>query len=138
MEFSIKQGSPDTLKCGCVTVGIFANGKLSKAAQILDKASKEADHAVDPAAVQRQPRERANQVVRNLLDLARIPRFAADRGPDCCSRSRDVHQNQGPGAAGNSSSVSKALQRGRRLPVWDLAALTCNRSSQRRSRCRRS
>ncbi|MEQ1914917.1 MAG: leucyl aminopeptidase [Sideroxydans sp.] len=41
MEFSIKQGSPDLLKSGCVVVGVFDGGKLSKAAQILDKAAKD-------------------------------------------------------------------------------------------------
>jgi leucyl aminopeptidase len=39
VEFSIKQGSPEKLKAGCVVVGIFENGKLSKAAQALDKAA---------------------------------------------------------------------------------------------------
>ena len=42
MEFSIKQGSPEKLKCGCVVVGVFDGGKLSKAAQVLDKAAKHA------------------------------------------------------------------------------------------------
>ncbi len=40
MEFSIKQGSPDLLKSGCVVVGVFDGGKLSKAGQALDKAAK--------------------------------------------------------------------------------------------------
>ena len=42
MEFSIKQGSPEKLKSGCVVVGVFEGGKLSKAAQVLDKAAKHA------------------------------------------------------------------------------------------------
>ena len=42
MEFSIKQGSPDLMKSGCVVVGVFDGGKLSKAAQALDKAAKHA------------------------------------------------------------------------------------------------
>ena len=42
MEFSIKQGSPEKLKSGCVVVGVFDGGKLSKAAQVLDKAAKNA------------------------------------------------------------------------------------------------
>ncbi len=42
MEFSIKQGSPDLLKSGCVVVGVFDGGKLSKAGQALDKAAKHA------------------------------------------------------------------------------------------------
>ncbi|HXU94404.1 MAG TPA: M17 family peptidase N-terminal domain-containing protein, partial [Gallionella sp.] len=42
MEFSIKQGSPEKLKSGCVAVGVFEGGKLSAAAQLLDKAAKHA------------------------------------------------------------------------------------------------
>ena len=39
MEFSIKQGSPEKLKSGCVVVGVYEGGKLSKAGQLLDKAT---------------------------------------------------------------------------------------------------
>ena len=39
MEFSIKQGSPEKLRSGCVVVGIFEGGKLSDAAQALDKSA---------------------------------------------------------------------------------------------------
>ena len=39
MEFSIKQGSPEKLRCGCVVAGVFEGGKLSSTAQMLDKAS---------------------------------------------------------------------------------------------------
>jgi leucyl aminopeptidase len=39
VEFSIKQGSPEKQRCGCVVVGVFEGGKLSDAAQILDKAA---------------------------------------------------------------------------------------------------
>jgi leucyl aminopeptidase len=39
VEFSIKQGSPEKLKTGCVIAGVFESGKLSKAAQILDRAA---------------------------------------------------------------------------------------------------
>jgi len=42
VEFSIKQGSPEKLKSGCVVVGVFDGGKLSTAAQVLDKAAKHA------------------------------------------------------------------------------------------------
>ncbi len=42
MEFSIKQGSPEKLKCGCLVIGVFDGGKLSKAAQIIDKTSQHA------------------------------------------------------------------------------------------------
>ncbi len=40
MEFSIKQGGPEKLKCGCVVAGVFEGGKLSQAAQAIDQASK--------------------------------------------------------------------------------------------------
>ena len=40
MEFSIKQGSPEKLHSDCVIVGVFDGGKLSDAAQVLDKAAK--------------------------------------------------------------------------------------------------
>ncbi|HET7831425.1 MAG TPA: leucyl aminopeptidase [Gallionella sp.] len=49
MEFSIKQGSPEKLKAGCVVVGVFDDGKLSKAAQTLDKA---AQHALSDVIAQ--------------------------------------------------------------------------------------
>jgi leucyl aminopeptidase len=39
VEFSIKQGSPAKLKSGCVVVGVYEGGKLSAAAQSLDKAA---------------------------------------------------------------------------------------------------
>ena len=42
MEFSIKQGNPEKLKSDCVVVGVFEGGKLSKAAQALDKVCKNA------------------------------------------------------------------------------------------------
>ncbi|MDD5058477.1 MAG: leucyl aminopeptidase [Sideroxydans sp.] len=41
MEFSIKQSNPDSLKSGCVVVGVFEGGKLSAAAQAIDKASQQ-------------------------------------------------------------------------------------------------
>ena len=42
MEFSIKQGSPEKLKSGCVVVGVYEGGKLSPSAQVLDNAAKHA------------------------------------------------------------------------------------------------
>ncbi|HZW24781.1 MAG TPA: leucyl aminopeptidase [Gallionella sp.] len=39
MEFSIKQGSPEKLKSGCIVVGVYEGGKLSAPAQTLDKAA---------------------------------------------------------------------------------------------------
>ena len=40
MEFSIKSGSPEKQRSDCVVVGVFEGGKLSDAAQVLDKATK--------------------------------------------------------------------------------------------------
>ena len=40
MEFSIKQSIPEKQQSGCVVVGIYLGGKLSAAAQLLNKASK--------------------------------------------------------------------------------------------------
>ena len=42
MEFSIKLGSPEKQRSGCVVVGVFEGSNLSDAAQILDKAAKSA------------------------------------------------------------------------------------------------
>lgn len=42
MEFSIKQGAPEKQSSGCVVVGVYEGGKLSAAAQLLDKAAKHA------------------------------------------------------------------------------------------------
>jgi leucyl aminopeptidase len=42
VEFSIKQSSPDKQRSNCVVVGVFEGGKLSSAAQLLDKAAKHA------------------------------------------------------------------------------------------------
>ena len=39
MEFSIKQGSPEKQRSDCVIVGVYEGGKLSPAAQALDKAA---------------------------------------------------------------------------------------------------
>jgi leucyl aminopeptidase len=39
VEFSIKQGSPENQRSGCVVVGVYEGGRLSAAAQLLDKAS---------------------------------------------------------------------------------------------------
>jgi leucyl aminopeptidase len=38
VEFTIKAGSPEKLKCGCVVAGAYANGDLTAAARALDKA----------------------------------------------------------------------------------------------------
>ena len=46
MEFTIKAGSPEKLKNGCVVAGVFAGGELSAAARALDKASAGAISAI--------------------------------------------------------------------------------------------
>ncbi|MDD5180596.1 MAG: leucyl aminopeptidase, partial [Gallionellaceae bacterium] len=40
MEFSIKPGSPEKQHSGCAVAGVFEDGKLAGAAQVLDKAAK--------------------------------------------------------------------------------------------------
>jgi leucyl aminopeptidase len=40
MEFSIKSGSPDKQRAGCVVVGVFEGRKLSASAQTIDRAAK--------------------------------------------------------------------------------------------------
>jgi leucyl aminopeptidase len=40
MEFSIKSGSPEKSRAGCVVVGVFEGRKLSPSAQALDRASR--------------------------------------------------------------------------------------------------
>ncbi len=39
MEFSTKAGTPDRIKSGCVVVGVYADGKLSPAASLVDAAA---------------------------------------------------------------------------------------------------
>jgi leucyl aminopeptidase len=39
VEFSIKQSSPEKQRSGCVVIGVYEGGKLSTAAQLLDKAA---------------------------------------------------------------------------------------------------
>lgn len=39
MEFSIKSGSPEKQRCGCVIVGVFENRRLTLSAELLDNAS---------------------------------------------------------------------------------------------------
>ncbi|WP_283743363.1 leucyl aminopeptidase [Sideroxydans sp. CL21] len=72
MEFSIKQGSPEKLKSGCVVVGVFDGGKLSIAAQALDKAAK---HALSDVIA----RGDMNGKAASTLLLQKLPGVAADR-----------------------------------------------------------
>jgi leucyl aminopeptidase len=39
VEFSIKQGSPEKLRNGCIVVGVYEGGKLGDSAQLLDNAA---------------------------------------------------------------------------------------------------
>jgi len=39
VEFSIKQGSPEKLRTGCILVGVLDGGKLTDSAHVLDKAA---------------------------------------------------------------------------------------------------
>jgi leucyl aminopeptidase len=72
VEFSIKQGSPELLKSGCMVVGVFENGKLTKAAQALDKAAK---HALSELVA----RGDMNGKAASTLLLHKLPGIAADR-----------------------------------------------------------
>ncbi|MDO8313266.1 MAG: M17 family peptidase N-terminal domain-containing protein, partial [Sideroxyarcus sp.] len=72
MEFSIKQGNPDSVKSGCVVVGVFDGGKLSSAAQALDKAAK---HALSDLIA----RGDMNGKSASTLLLHKLPGVAAER-----------------------------------------------------------
>ncbi|MBI1174790.1 MAG: leucyl aminopeptidase [Sideroxydans sp.] len=72
MEFSIKQGSPEKQRSACVVVGVFENGKLSNAAQALDKAAKH--HLSDLIA-----RGDMHGKAASTLLLHKIPGIAAER-----------------------------------------------------------
>ena len=72
MEFSIKQASPEKLKSGCVAVGVFEGGKLSAAAQVIDKASK---HALSDIIARG---DMSGKAATTLL-LHKLPGVAAER-----------------------------------------------------------
>lgn len=72
MEFSIKQGSPEKLKSGCVVVGVFEGGKLSAAAQVLDKA---AQHALSDLIARGDMSGKAS----STLLMHKLPGIAAER-----------------------------------------------------------
>ena len=40
MEFSIKSGSPERIRAGCIIVGVFEPRKLTTAAAALDRATR--------------------------------------------------------------------------------------------------
>jgi len=72
MEFSIKQGSPEKLKGGCVVVGVFEGGKLSTAAQIIDKVTK---HALSDLITRGDMSGKSS----STLLLHKLPGVAAER-----------------------------------------------------------
>jgi len=72
VEFSIKQSSPEKQRSGCVVVGVYEGGKLSPAAQALDKAA--AHHLSDLIA-----RGDMNGTVGSTLMLHNVASIAAER-----------------------------------------------------------
>ncbi len=72
MEFSIKQGSPEKLRSGCVVAGVFEGGKLSGAAQALDKAAK---HSLSNIIARGDMSGKAS----STLLLQKIPGITAER-----------------------------------------------------------
>ncbi|MDD5385134.1 MAG: leucyl aminopeptidase [Gallionella sp.] len=72
MEFSIKQSSSEKQRSGCVVVGVYEGGKLSPAAQALDKAA--AHHLSDLIA-----RGDMNGKAASTLLLHKLPGIAAER-----------------------------------------------------------
>jgi leucyl aminopeptidase len=72
VEFSIKQVSPEKHSSGCVVVGVFEGGKLSAAAQTLDKAAK---HRLSDVIAHGDMSGKAS----STLLLQKIPGIAAER-----------------------------------------------------------
>jgi len=72
VEFSIKQGSSERQRSACVVVGVFEGGKLSVAAQALDKAAK---HYLRDIIAQGDMNGKAS----STLLLQKIPGITADR-----------------------------------------------------------
>ncbi len=72
MEFSIKQGSPEKLKSGCIAVGVFEGGKLSASARAIDMAAK---HALSDLIARGDMTGKAS----STLLLHKLPGVAAER-----------------------------------------------------------
>jgi leucyl aminopeptidase len=72
MEFSIKSGSPEKQRTGCVVVGIFDNRKLTQAAQAIDTTSRKYISEI----LRRGDHE--GKAGTTLL-LPKVPHIAADR-----------------------------------------------------------
>jgi len=72
VEFSIKQGSPEKLKSGCIAVGVFESGKLSASARAIDVAAK---HALSDVIARGDMTGKAS----STLLLHKLPGIAAER-----------------------------------------------------------
>ena len=72
MEFSIKQGSPEKLRSGCVLVGVFDGGKLTDSAQVLDKS---AQHYISDILARGDMTGKAA----STLLLHKVPNVASER-----------------------------------------------------------
>jgi leucyl aminopeptidase len=72
VEFSIKQGSPEKLKSGCIAVGVFEGGKLSASARAIDVAAK---HALSDLIAHGDMTGKAS----STLLLHKLPGVAAER-----------------------------------------------------------
>jgi leucyl aminopeptidase len=72
VEFSIKQGNPEKQRSGCVVAGVYEGGKLSAAAQLLDKAAK---HALSDIVAHG---DMSGKCASTLL-LHKLPGIAAER-----------------------------------------------------------
>jgi leucyl aminopeptidase len=72
VEFSIKQGSPEKLKSGCIAVGVFEGGKLSASARAIDVAAK---HALSDVIARGDMSGKAS----STLLLHKLPGVAAER-----------------------------------------------------------
>ena len=72
MEFSIKQGTPEKQRSGCVVVGVYEGGKLPVSTQLLNKAAK---HALSELIA----RGDMNGKPASTLLLHKPPGIAADR-----------------------------------------------------------
>jgi leucyl aminopeptidase len=72
VEFSIKQGTPEKQRSDCIVVGVFEGGKLSGAAQALDKAAR---HALSDLIARGDMSGKAS----STLLLHKLPGIAAER-----------------------------------------------------------
>lgn len=69
MEFSIKNGNPEKLRCDCLIVGVFEGGKLSAAAKELDGITEKAISAVMKSG-DTEGKLSSTLVLRNLANVA--------------------------------------------------------------------